>query len=174
MIKIGSARCDENGRYTKGKVGDQRQVSSPDERGEVSMQPFYVHRKGWIVAHPIDDDLGHDLAVNMKRACNNKNIGYSQSDRYGIMKYGTGTKVKCNTDCSELVRKCLQEAGVNVDDFTTYNEVAVLRKTGLFVIYKYDPKLTKLYNGDILTTSTKGHTAIVVSGAIARKRRKKK
>ena len=35
---IGSARCDEYGRYSGGSAGDQKQTTKPDYKGEVSMQ----------------------------------------------------------------------------------------------------------------------------------------
>ena len=48
MVYIGSARKDERGKYSGGAKGDQLQKSTPDYKGEVSQQPFYVHSKGCI------------------------------------------------------------------------------------------------------------------------------
>lgn len=42
MIKIGSARIDENGKTHGGKVGDQTGK-------EVAIQAWYKHSKGWRV-----------------------------------------------------------------------------------------------------------------------------
>ena len=132
-IIIGSARSDERKSYTGGKVGDQRHMKTPDYGGEVSQQKFYVHSKGWNIIRAKDDGVAKKLAKAMQTACNNANIGYSQSDRYGILKYGTATTQKCNADCSSLVRQCVKEAtGKDPGDFTTFNAVTKLRATGLF------------------------------------------
>lgn len=165
-IIIGSARIGENGKITGGAVGDQKQVAKPDMSGEVSMQEFYVHSKGWYVLRAIDDVVGSRLAHAMKRACNNKKIGYNQYQRYGIVTDGVDTKNSVNCDCSSLVRACIRWAtGVDVGDFNTSTEAKHLELSGYF--HKRIPydKNTVLYNGDILVTKTKGHTAIVVSGA---------
>lgn len=165
-IVIGSARVDERGSYSGGANGDQKQGGAvPDYRGEVSMQAFYVHSKGWYVIRPKDANIARKIANAMKQACNNPNIGYSQSDRYGVIRYGTATTTKTNADCSSLVRQCILEAsGKDAGDFTTYNEVQALAATGLFESARSYTSSTKLYEGDVLVTKTKGHTVIVVEG----------
>lgn len=164
-IIIGSARSDENKKYSGGKKGDQRQTSTNDTSGEVSMQPFYVHKKGWYVLRPKDKLIADMIACKMKDACNNKNIGYSQSDRISIIANGINTLQPTNCDCSSLVRECIREAsGKDVGDFTTGNEANILERSGLFntrVAYKSG---MNLYAGDVLVTKEKGHTAIVVEG----------
>lgn len=164
-IIIGSARSDENKQYSGGKKGDQRQTSSNDTSGEVSMQPFYIHKKGWYVLRPKDKLVADMIACKMKDACNNKNIGYSQSDRLSIISNGINTLQPTNCDCSSLVRECIREAtGKDVGNFTTSNEAQVLEKSGLFntrVSYKSG---MNLYAGDVLVTKEKGHTVIVVTG----------
>lgn len=163
-VIIGSARMGENGRITGGKVGDQKQKAVPDYSGEVSMQNFYHHRKGWYILRWLDPVYAEECAKAMYRACNNVNIGYDQNQRTGILKVGTRTTTRTECDCSALVRQCVKEAAaVDPGNFTTLNEVEVLRKTGLFaekIKYKGG---TPLYNGDILVTCSKGHTAVVVS-----------
>ena len=162
--KIGSARSDERGKYLGGKPGDQKQVSVFDDRGEVSVQNFYAHPKGWIILRAKKDTHALKLSERMVVACMNKNIGYSQSDRYGIIKLGTDTKIPCNTDCSSLVRRCVKEAtGTDPGDFNTASEASALMRTGLFDQTEYKNG-TKLYTGDILVTKTKGHTVIVTEG----------
>ena len=156
-IIIGSARCDENGKYRGGKAGDQTGK-------EVSTQKFYVSSKGWYILRPKNVSHANALANKMLQACNNSNIGYDQSNRLGIIKYGILTSVKTECDCSSLVRQCIKEAiGKDVGNFTTSNEVAVLVNSGLFDKITYTSSTT-LYNGDVLVTKTKGHTVIVVSG----------
>ena len=165
-VIIGSARIDERGRASGGAAGDQKQGSSPDYKGEVSVQAFYVHSKGWNVICFKNPDHAVKFAEAMKRACNNANIGYSQSDRYGVVRNGTASKVKTNADCSSLVRVCFKEAtGKDPGDFTTASAVSVLKATGLVdVVGKYTNGTT-IYTGDILNTLTKGHIVGVVEGA---------
>ena len=107
---IGSARSDENRRYSGGKGGDQRQTAAEDYSGEVSMQPFYHHSKGWIIIRPMNPFVAYDIADKMRTACNNPNVGYSQSDRYGVLENGVNSPKKVNCDCSTLVRACVKEA----------------------------------------------------------------
>lgn len=166
-IMVSSARSDERGRYSGGKAGDQKQKSKTnDTRGEVSMQAMYTHRKGWYILRPKKVSHADAIAELGIEAANNPNIGYSQSDRLGVVKHGINTKVKTNADCSSLVRQAVREAtGKDPGNFTTANEANMLVATGLFtkIAYVNQPK-TPVYNGDILVTKTKGHTVIVVSG----------
>ena len=163
-IIIGSARSDERGKLSGGKAGDQKQTTQDDYSGEVSMQNFYLHKKGWYIMRWKDAAFAEECAKAMQRACNNPNIGYDQNQRNGILKAGTRTSIKTECDCSALVRQCIKEAtGIDPGNFTTENEVTVLKRTGLFQpVIKYRNG-TPLYNGDILVTCVKGHTAIVVS-----------
>lgn len=164
MAIIGSARVDENGKYTNGKPGDQKQVANPDYKGEVSKQKFYVSPKGWWILRAINMFVAIKIAHAMSVACDNPNVGYSQNNRYGVVKDGTASKTKTNGDCSSLVRRCIIEgAGVDPGDFNTANEVEKIMATRLFnkIDYGYG---VKLVTGDILVTKTKGHTVIVVEG----------
>ena len=159
-VIIGSARHDEHGNcYSCGKAGDQTGQ-------EVSTQKFYNHSKGWNVLRAKDNKVAEKLAEAMQIACGNKNIGYDQSERYGVIKHGINTKVKTECDCSSLVRACIIYAsGKDVGDFNTSNERSVILKSGLFKDVGSYKQGDTLYNGDILVTRTKGHTVIVVSGA---------
>ena len=159
-VIIGSARHDEHGNcYSGGKAGDQTGQ-------EVSTQKFYNHSKGWNVLRAKDNKVAEKLAEAMKIACGNKNIGYDQSERYGVIKHGINTKVKTECDCSSLVRACIIYAsGKDVGDFNKSNERSVILKSGLFEDVGSYKQGDTLYNGDILVTRTKGHTVIVVSGA---------
>ena len=163
-IKIGSARVDERGTYSNGQPGDQKQVSTPDYKGEVSEQSFYVHSKGWIIIRAKNAQHAIDIAKNMKTACNNQNIGYSQSDRLGVVRKGVNAVNPTNCDCSSLVRECVKEAtGKDPGNFTTANEPSKLVATGLFDRYEYNDG-NILYTGDILCTKVKGHTVVVTEG----------
>lgn len=157
---IGSARHDENGRYSHGKAGDQT-------GNEVATQKFYnyISKGGWLCFRFKNPYYGVACKDSMLTACGNNHIGYSQSDRYGIIRNGTSTKKDCNTDCSTLVRKCIEEAsGKDVGDFTTLSEPATLKASGLFIEVGRVTSLSRLYEGDILVTAKKGHTAIVTTG----------
>lgn len=159
-VIIGSARHDEHGNcYSGGKPGDQTGQ-------EVSTQKFYNHSKGWYVLRAKDADVAARLAEAIQIACGNDNIGYDQSERYGIIKYGIDTEVKTECDCSSLVRACIIYAtGEDVGDFNTSNEQSVILESDLFDDMGSYHAGFVLYNGDILVTRTKGHTVIVVSGA---------
>lgn len=164
-IIIGNAVHDENGKSTGGKRGDQLQKGTDDWSGEVKLQNFYMNKKGWNILRPKKVQLAKTMALLMKAACNNKNIGYSQSDRDAIVSAGIDTKKPTNCDCSSLVGEVVREAsGKNIPDFYTGNEVEVLEKTGLFETVRAYKAGTTLYDGDIIVTKTKGHTAIVVEG----------
>lgn len=160
MIKVGSARVDERGNYVNGRPGDQT-------GREVATEPYYSHRQGWYMLRAKDVSVVKKIAQAMREACANDNIGYSQSDRYGVITYlktyGRIAKisVKTNADCSSLVRACCIQAGINVGDFNTASEVAVLEKTGAFHKAVAVTPSTKLQVGDILVTRAKGHTVIV-------------
>lgn len=160
---VGSARIDENGHATGGKEGDQKQTSTPDFKGEVSMQTFYVDKRGFYVLRLKKDSQAVKMAKAMETYCNDKKVGYNQDERLQIMTYD-GTK-DVNCDCSSLIRRCFKDAtGKEVANFNTANERAVLLATGLVDdIGKYHAGM-KLLEGDILVTCTKGHTLAVVEG----------
>jgi hypothetical protein len=163
-LRIGHASIDENGKIQGGKLGD-------NNKKEVCTRSYYLHSKGWYVLRPKSPEVANAIAQAMLEACNNNNIGYDQSNRYSVItnlkKYGTMAKIAtpCESDCSSLVRGCiLQATGKDVGDFTTSSEPSVLEKSGLFNPRMSVGLTTKLYNGDVLVTKTKGHTVIVVSG----------
>ncbi len=162
-IKIGSARIDENGKASGGKVGDQTGK-------EVSTQDYYMHSKGWYLLRPKSADDADKLAAAMSDACINDNIGYDQSNRLGVIsmlgKYGSMAKIaeKTEADCGTLVRGCCIEAGFDPGNFNTANEATCLENTGKFEKRIAVTSSTSLYDGDVLVTKTKGHTVVVVSG----------
>lgn len=163
MVTVGSARIDERGNANWGKAGDQNSR-------EVATEPYYKHRLGWYMLRAKDKETARKIGLAMVEAYLNNNIGYDQSERYGVInclkKYGRISRINEPTeaDCSSLVRACCLQAGILVGDFNTASEVAVLERTGAFqkaVIVTND---TKLCQGDILVTMTKGHTVIITEG----------
>lgn len=162
-IIFGSARIDEGGTLHGGRAGDQKQTALPDRKGEVSMQDFYMHKKGWVIIRAKDPTHAYKIAKAMEQACNNPNVGYDQNQRLGVISHGTASKVPTECDCSSLVRQCVKEAtGKDPGNFTTANEISALLGTRLFDrLPCYNAADVK--KGDILVTKTKGHTAVVLS-----------
>ena len=165
MVRIGSARIDENGKAVGGKAGDQTGK-------EVSVQSWYAHKKGWIILRAKNDTTREKIAQCMEAACSNNHIGYDQNQRTSLylvaQKIGFNVArvtVDCETDCSELVHVCLAYAGIVTPTFNTSTERAVLERTGKFqTITKaaYTQSSEYLMRGDILVTAQKGHTAVVL------------
>ena len=162
-VLIGSARSS----YGNTSPGDQHSGL------EVSTQNWYLHSKGWYVLRAKDAAAREKIAVAMERACANNNIGYSQPTRNtlypNIKPYGfdpAKTTKKVNTDCSALVRVCVNFAGITVGDFITSSEVSAIIATGEFEMFIDDAHCKRddhLLRGDILVTRTKGHTVVVLS-----------
>ncbi len=165
-VRIGSARLGENGRATGGKAGDQT-------GREVSEQPWYRHKKGWVVLRATDANKAQKIAQAMLAACANSNIGYDQSQNKTLwvaaQPYGFDvSKVTkpVETDCARLVRVCCAYAGIIAQDFYTGDMVSKLMATGEFVKLtdaKHCDRSDYLATGDILVTRTKGHTVVVLT-----------
>ena len=175
-VKVGSARIDESGKAHGGAAGDQTGK-------EVSTQSWYAHSKGWVLLRAKSADVREKIARCMQAACDNKHVGYDQYQRDSLYKeakqYGFDiSKVNKNveTDCSALVRVCVNYAGIAVGSFRTTNQASILMETGAFDKYTDDAhckKSANLLRGDILVTKTQGHTVVVLSdGSNAAKERK--
>ena len=168
VVKIGSARIDENGNAHGGKAGDQN-------GREVSTQNWYLHSKGWRVYRAKNPGIAEKIALCMERACKNPKIGYDQYQRNTLYKESESfgfdvSKVTtaCETDCSALVRVCCAYAGIAglPSSFRTVNMPNNLKKTGAFTELtgsKYQSQSTYLGRGDILVTKTSGHTVVVLT-----------
>ena len=166
-VLVGSASINELGELEGGKLGDQN-------GREVLIEDWYLHRKGWRVIRAKDPLVRAKISQNMRYICENDNIGYSYWDNcYGLLneskKYGynaSKVKVKCDTNCAKSVRCSILYAGVNVEDFSTFDEVDKCRNTGAFEILDSDlfcKSPDYLVEGDILVTKTKGHTVVVLN-----------
>lgn len=161
-VIIGSARHDENGKYSGGKAGDQ-------DGTEVSTQEFYMHSKGWTVIRAKSSTVRQKIADCMQWSCDNWYIGYDQSQRdtlyQNVVQYNFDVRkliTPCETDCSALIRVCVRFAGITVPDFYTGNAAQVLKNTGFFDVIDF-PGEQNLMRGDILCTKTKGHIVAVLS-----------
>ena len=176
-VKLGSARIDENGQAHGGAAGDQTGK-------EVSTQSWYAHGKGWVLLRARSADAREKIARCMQAACDNRHIGYDQYNRDTLYnearQYGfdvSRVAKDVETDCSALVRVCVNYAGIPVGSFNTANEAAALMATGAFDKFTDDVhcrQSSNLLRSDILVTSVKGHTVVVLSnGSNAAKERKK-
>lgn len=166
MVRVGSARIDENGKLIGGQAGDQTGQ-------EVAVEAWYRHDKGWVVIRAKDAAARERIAQCMEAACANDNIGYDQSTSWDLYdkskQYGwdcSKVDTPVETDCSSLVRVCVAFAiGKDVPWFSTANQVLVLDATKLFDIIT-DASVTDhdtaLKRGDILCTRTQGHTVVVL------------
>ena len=165
-VYIGNAWCDEHGKASGGEPGDQTGK-------ELRIQPWYLNKNGWRVFRPKSHEVAQKLADDMRAACNNPNIGYDQKQRNTLWnvadRFGFDCKAvnePCECDCSSLVRVCLAYAGIKTGDFNTASEPYVLKKTGAFdemIGPEYTDESGWLKTGDILVTTVKGHTAIVLN-----------
>ena len=165
MVKIGSARLDENGRIAGGKAGDQG--------NEVSTQNWYLHPQGWIVLRPVNKEQAEKIARTCEDICSNPNVGYDQNQRGTLYKAAEAVKwdckkitTPCETDCSAMVRVECAAAGIFVGDFNTANEAKVLVASGAFkklTAKKYTESQDYLERGDVLVTKTQGHTVTVLT-----------
>ena len=165
-VYIGNAVGDEHGKGKGGEAGNQTGK-------ELRIQPWYKNSKGWRVFRPKSAEVAQKLVYDMKAACENKYIGYDQSQRntlYNVSKpFGfdcAEVAVPCECDCSSLVRVCILYSGIKVNDFNTASEPTRLLATGEFdemVGEEYTDSPNKLSAGMILCTKVKGHTAIVLN-----------
>lgn len=172
MVRVGSARIDENGKLMGGQPGDQTGF-------EVAIEPWYSHPKKYVVARAKRASVRERIASDMEAACANDMIGYNQArswDLYDKSKpYGwdcSKVKVASDVDCSTLVRTCVAYAlQRDIPWFSTLNEIEKLSETGEFEILrdeKYSQSPDYLLRGDILCTATQGHTLVALdNGAMA-------
>jgi hypothetical protein len=166
MVRVGSARIDENGKVMGGQPGDQTGL-------EVAIEPWYPNPKKYVVARAKRASVRESIASDMEAACANDMIGYNQVrswDLYDKSKpYGwdcSKVKVASDVDCSTLVRACVAYAlQRDIPWFSTLNEIEKLSETGEFEILrdeKYSQSPDYLLRGDILCTATQGHTLVVL------------
>lgn len=168
-VIIGSARQDENGKAYGGQAGNQN-------GREISTQNWYLHAKGWRVLRAKDSGVGQRLAIAMRAACENKNIGYNQWRRNTLYDAAavwgfdiSRVNMPVETDCSALVRTCIAyAAGITTlpSSLRTGNMCSLILATGQFEELsgkEYTTKPDYLKAGDILCTKTSGHTVIVLT-----------
>lgn len=170
-VKIAHASISEKGTIT-GTAGDQTGK-------EVCIRGWYNRSEGWLLIRCKDPAMRPYIAEAAEAAAKNDHIGYDQYQNgtlYNQVKDKgfdpAKATVDTETDCSRLVRVCVQYAcekvgnGKTIPEFYTATEPTILKNTGLFDVLT-DSKYTKqddfLLRGDILCTKTKGHTVVVIS-----------
>ena len=165
MTKIAHATKNEIGTVTGGMLGDQTGM-------EVVIQDFFQY--DWtLVFRPINKTTADKMAAYAEIIARNDYIGYGQgSDRYTMYiaarnngyNFGAIT-TPCATDCSQLMATLCIACGMSVSPYMyTGNEEGCLDQTGQFEKLPYE-RFMDLKRGDILLTTKKGHTAIVVEGS---------
>ena len=117
VYHIGSARISEYGTIN-GKPGDQK------GGGEVSIQRYYLHHKGWRVFRAKDPVKSKVIGLTMIDLCENDCFGYGQADRLtgfnAASKVGFDikkVKTPVNIDCSVAIRICCMAAGIKREIF---------------------------------------------------------
>ena len=165
-VYIGNAVGNENGEISGGQPGDQT-------GREVKVQPWYLNKKGWVILRAKSAATAKRIADDMRMACENANIGYSQPQRNTLYRAASPydfdcgkVETPCECDCSSLVRVCVAYAGIKTRDFNSASGPARLLATGEFVELTDDNHTTTsefLCEGDILCTKVKGHMAVALN-----------
>ena len=76
-VRVGSARIDENGKVSGGVPGDQTGM-------EVAIEPWYLHKQGWVIIRAKDSQIAEKIAADMEMASKNDLIGYDQSTSWDL------------------------------------------------------------------------------------------
>ena len=162
-MKIVHATNNEIGGVIHGLPGDQT-------KREVLEQDFFEYEWEYVFRAK-SDNVSESVAGFASVIAANDHIGYGQDDRYTMYLLAkelnwdfAAIKDDCATDCSQLVATVLIASGVNVSPYMyTGNEKGCIQGTGEFVTVKYERNM-RLLRGDIILTTKRGHTCIVVEG----------
>ena len=172
-VTLAHARCNENGKATGGKPGDQT-ANKEHTKGELRFEDWYLSGNGWdFVLRPTTDSIKQLMPEDACRAVRNTHIGYGQNDRYTLYDTSKSVAYDCakveknvDCDCSSLMTVCANYAGVAIPrETSTHNMKVRYSATGMFKILsanKYTKKPDYLKKGDILVR-TGYHTAIVAN-----------
>jgi hypothetical protein len=160
-IRIGHASIDENRKAKNGKAGDQT-------GGEVTIRNYYNSEWTFILRCK-DKQKAEIMARACEAGCENKNIGYDQSERNTLRKYAKAAgwdlskiTTPCECDCSSFMTVCAEAAGINVpysgnNAPATYTMRTAFKSTGMFDVLT--PTVAKR-RGDIIVKN--GHTVMVL------------
>lgn len=173
VATLAHAVSNEYGKSTGGKPGDQKQ-NSDNTKGELLFQDWYVSGSKWdCVLRGKTETLRSLIADDAIKAVRNKNIGYSQDNRYTLYDASKGYGFDCGMvdkpvecDCSSLMTVCANYAGIAIPrDTRTANMKLRYSNTKAFKILesnKYVLSSSYLKKGDILVRGGH-HTACVVN-----------
>lgn len=173
-MRIGHASISENGnngRDGKAKGGDQNGK-------EVCIRTFY--KKPWAyLLRCKDRNKAEIMAKACESLCNNKNVGYDQSQRVSLhnelvrLNYDyKRLDVPCECDCSSFMTACAECAGIfpqytNGNAPVTANMVNQFKKTGMFeVLTDGINNESNLMRGDILVGPPNTHTVMCLDDGI--------
>ena len=166
---IGEARCNEFGKLSGGKPGDQT-------GREVGTGNWY--NGGWLYMFRAKDKATRlGLAKAMYQTCANQHIGYNIDSPNRFVAWDNaeknghnikGIKTNGDTTCSQAVSMCMRAVGIPKKYAPRYCDIAVLTKVmtnnnPYFKMYRgkdYTKTGKNLQPGDILLSSH--HTVIVV------------
>lgn len=168
-VVIGEARCNEFGKLSGGKPGDQT-------GSEVGTGAWY--NGGWLYMYRAKSkETRLKIAKAMMDTCKNNNIGYNidKPNRFAAWDNAennnhniAGIEKKGDTTCSQAVSMCMRAAGIPKKYAPRFCDIATLTKvmkedTEYFTKHTSKSYLTTSANlqaGDILISSH--HTVIVV------------
>ena len=163
MAKIIHARINEMGTISGGQPGDQT------ER-EVCRDNWYENEWEYVF-RPVNQEIAKAIVADAEKIAANDNIGYGNGERYTM--FNEAKKLNwqfdkittpCATDCSQMIATLCIANGIPVSQWMyTGNEKGVLMNTGAFEQFMYLPGMY-LKAGDIVLTTKKGHTVLVVEG----------
>lgn len=158
-MKIAHARSNEMGQTTGGRPGDQT-------GNEVVINEYFEYE--WTdVFRPLVNPDAYAAAAQV--ICKNDSVGYDHNDRYSLTLLArqmgwdfAKVTTPCNTDCSAMVAAVCNACGVPVNIYMwTGIQIGEMEKTGAYRHFAYTDK-SQLRNGDIILTTRKGHTGIVI------------
>ena len=166
MAKIVHATKNEMGTISGGQLGDQT-------GNEIVKQDFYEYEWEYVF-RPKDAAIVDKAAGYAEIIAENNAYGYGQgaNERYTMYLAAKAAKwdfkavtTPCATDCSQLIATIMIACGINVSPYMyTGNEKGCLMGTGKFDEISYTKGMV-LQRGDVILTTKKGHTAIIVEGS---------
>lgn len=164
MVKIIHARINEIGTISGGQPGDQT-------GREVCRDNWYENEWEYVF-RPISPEVAKAIVADAEKIAANDYIGYGNGERYTM--FNEAKKLHwqfdkittpCATDCSQMIATLCIANGIPVSQWMyTGNEKGVLMNTGAFEQFMYLPHMF-LKSGDIVLTTKKGHTVLVVEGS---------
>lgn len=164
MTKIIHARINEMGTISGGKPGDQT-------GREVCKDGWYENEWEYVF-RPKLKGFADAIVADAEKIAANENIGYGNGERYTMFEEAKRLNwqfdkitTPCATDCSQMIATLCIANGVPLSQWMyTGNMKGIMEKSGAFDTFMYFPGM-HLEAGDIILTTKKGHTVLVVEGS---------